>query len=99
MRFPQWAKSWRKTHESAPLGGRKQDEPAGGDGVSEFVAIYTRRPRERLVIPMSRSAGVEAIVARQTVELGIEGLPVRLLGHTWIDELPYPKPLVLRSLG
>lgn len=99
VRFPQWAKSWRKTHESAPLGGRKQDEPAGGDGVIEFVAIYTRRPSERLVIPMSRSAGVEAIVERQTVELGIEGLPVRLLGHTWIDEIPYPKPLLLRILG
>lgn len=93
-RFPDYKDKFKQTHQSAPL----WDSDAGGDeelgqedGVIGFVDIYQRHPRKIITVP-HQNANCPHIVEEREWDLGIEGLPVRLLGFEWPEGSPYPKP-------
>lgn len=96
-----WPKHrWQKTHACEPVLGEGDSEHGakgeGYDGLVRFTCIYQRFPATMLMVPDAKS-GVKLVVEQRPLDLGIEGLPVLLLGSQWCEHSPYPKPLLARG--
>jgi hypothetical protein len=95
-RWPELEAKWKKTSEAAP--GEGDDAKAGGDGIVGFWHVYAVDPLRELIVPM-REAGVTEVLDERPLELGIEGLPILVLGGKWRDRRLYPEPLAARVFG
>lgn len=86
------------THRSLPLWSEDagQQREGGLEGLVRFHEVWQRDPASVLTLPDPRS-GVRDIVARTEIDLGLEGLPLRILGGRWIEGQPFPVPALLRG--
>jgi hypothetical protein len=97
-RWPEYKDRFHGNRNSAPTwDGDKDDETAGQDSkrLIQFVTVYTRRPQEVLIIP-DEDAGIDEIIERRPIDLGIEGLPFALVIHEPAKGNPYPIPPLAR---
>ena len=92
-RWPKYRAQWQPTHASPPLweDGDSGDGHSKGKRLVRLIDVYLRRPSVVITIADER-AGLRDVVERRKVDLGIEGLPVLLLGHEWMDGICYPIP-------
>lgn len=101
--FPKYARILTSSHKGEPTWTESDDtgdqEKRGqDDGLVGLIYIYTRRPSERITIAHEK-CNCPHVLERGPIELGLEGLPVRLLGSRWLrSSSPYPVPPLLRSL-
>ena len=91
---------WQRTDVAVPAGSEEHATAARGDeeGVVELHYVYQRDPLQRLVIP-AKGSGVDEVVAVEDLDLGIEGLPLLVLGGKWFDGRLYPKPKLADLIG
>lgn len=99
-RWPKFQNEWTKTAASVPDGDQQQggDEDGAGDGVIGVWHVYAVDPLREFMVPFQAS-GVSQILDEKPLELGIEGLPLLLLGGKWRDERMYPAPIAERAYG
>ncbi|TXH54375.1 MAG: hypothetical protein E6Q97_11105 [Desulfurellales bacterium] len=95
--WPQFGEQWRKTAGAVgdPRGGESERD---GGGVVRLRYVYALDPLRLLIIPDDKS-GVAEIVEERPLELGVEGLPVLLLGGKWITGRLFPKPALADGHG
>lgn len=99
-RWPEYADRLKKTHDSVPdCGADSKGEKRGDDeGLIRVRYTYVRDPLRLLVIP-DPGAGVAMVLEETELDLGIEGLPVLVLGAKWLPGRLYPKPAMAEVLG
>lgn len=90
--YPKYKEDVKCTHKGEPWGDEESsgNEEGQDEDLVLLVDIYDRMGK-RLTLPDERS-GVKAIVKQQPLDLGIEGLPVQVLGRAWSRKSPYPIP-------
>lgn len=104
-RWPQHRGRWKQTHSQTPGwsddGGPRDANPDGEQersGLVRLYYVYTRTPIRLLILPDEKSGVTEFVEARD-LQLGIEGLPLLLLGSRWPRHEPYPKPALADQYG
>jgi hypothetical protein len=99
-RYPQHKDAVRATHDGEPVELQSGDDDSvdATDVVGERAAqkvvcmidVYTR-VGEKFTLPDEKT-GIREILEEQPLELGIEGLPIEILGRQWGRHNPYPIP-------
>lgn len=100
-RWPQYKDVWKKTSDSVPNAREStSDATHAGDGcgVVGFWHVYAVDPLREFLMPFEAS-GVQEILDEKPLDLGIEGLPILLLGGNWHRERLYPEPIAARVFG
>lgn len=102
-RWPQYKDKWTKTSSSVPeIPSRETstDQTKAGDGcgVIGFWHVYAVDPLREFIVPFETS-GVAEILDERPLDLGIEGLPILLLGGHWHRDRLYPEPIAARVYG
>lgn len=100
--WPQFSEKWQKTAGAVGNPGAAESGgdtcEADGAGVVRLRYVYALDPLRLLIIPDDKS-GVAEIVEERPLELGVEGLPVLLLGGKWITGRLFPKPALADGHG
>jgi hypothetical protein len=97
--WPEFRGRLRATHTSLPVWDGDDAAPQEGDGGAKLIRVtrvYLRQPRLVLTIPHEQ-AGVAEFLEVEEAELGMEGLPIEVLGLDWVEKRLYPIPPLARG--